>query len=199
MELIERKKRILLNEPHPEIVSGLVANFETDMVSVMEIEPLSLQDQTDYIYSTGSNMFDDTKRYSTGTGLYIGATGMGYEIFLKSGYYTISIDIKNNEFHDLYVRSSTASGASLIWSKSSESTSKTFQLSSTGFFRFNFYDSAGINAANIGNCWLNYGRTAASYEPYIGVKSQSLKRKTYPGINNVWAQNGQVTVKYWKH
>ena len=191
MGVMEQRRSILLNEPHPETKSGQVVNFETDISGLMEITG------SGNIYTLGSNLIDDTKRFLSGASLFIGATNDSYEVYLRNGTYTITAEILNNDYHHLYVRSNTSSYQ--IWSKESQTTTQTFTLSTSGLYRFDFYDSDGVNSANIGRVWLNYGDTALQYEECRKTFSQALQRKTLTGINNVFAEEGQVTVKYWTH
>ena len=195
MDLIARKKALLMAQPHPVILSNVsVANFSTDITGVMEITG------SGNIITSGSNMIDDSKRLVSSTSVYIGNTTNGYAIPLKAGTYTFSCEIADDVNYYAYIREQNASSAQMIWGISGHTTSASFTLASNGIYRINIYLSSGINKNKVGRAWLNYGGTAEAYATYTGEKSAVLiGRKSVPGTNNVWSDSGNITVKYWTH
>ena len=191
MELIERKKRIIMAQPHQVTESGSIVHFQTDMVAPIEITG------SGDVTICGKNFIDDSKRYQQAAGysLYIGATGTGYNIFLKAGTYRFTADMKNNASYDLYYRKSDGQ-AVIIWHKEDKVTTATFTLPADGMYRFNF---TSATASNVGDCCVSLADDTG-YETYNGVTSSTLTgRKSLNGINNVFSNSGNVTVKYWTH
>lgn len=190
MGVIDMRRQIILNQPHPVTLSGGLVHFETDFPGLMQVTG------TGDIHATGKNLIDDSKRYSAGVGysLYIGSTGTGYDNYLKAGTYWLSIEFFNGVCYAMYYRRSGDS-AVMLWSANSGTSSKTFTLLQDGLYRFNLMSAT---PSNVGNCILSVADDTG-YESYNGVIGSAGQIRQLRGINNVWSTSGEVSVTYWTH
>lgn len=188
--MINLRRQIVLNQPHSVTVSGSLVHFETDFPGLMQITG------SGNIWATGKNLIDDSKRYSAGIGysLYIGATGTGYDIYLKAGTYRFSAQFLNGARYDLFYRRSDGN-ATNIWRADTGVSEATFTLSQGGWYRFNM---TGVTPANVGNCMLSVANDTG-YESYNGVTGSAGQVRQLTGVNNVWSDSGDVSVTYWTH
>lgn len=188
-------RRRLASEPIYQVTeTGTVIRYDNGVAAPLVITGSGT------VVNCGSNMIDDSKRYTSSSSVYVGNAGTGYTIPLRAGTYTFSCEFLNGAHYFAYVREKNASSAQVIWRDTDYSVSSAaFTLEADGLYRFNLYLATGVNKNNVGRCWLNYGSTALPYEAYTGTKSETLTgRRSVNGVNTIWSDTGDITVTYWK-
>lgn len=143
-------------------------------------------------WTTGGNLIDDSKRYlnAAATSYFFGATSSDYEIPLKAGTYTISVEFDDN--YGLYYKEEN-SAAVAIWSAGKDTREKTFTIEG-GVYRFYAYNmatSGGIDPEKVHKIMLNVGSTALPYVPYTPITPHpvNLGKNLLPNKTVVYGNN----------
>lgn len=191
MGMIERKKAILLNEPHRVTVTGEFIHFETDIIAPLDIIG------TGNITVAGKNVFDqDSFEWQM-----ISSPIKYIPLFYGDGTYTMSTDFTENATRDVFfLPGNVASGASTANNGVSIAMPRTI----TAVNGYVTVASRKANARGIPsefNWQIEIGNVVTAYEEYKGVTIHAGDSiKSFVGVNNIWSDNGNsITVTYWTH
>ena len=197
--LMESRRRILLNIPHQITQSGSLVYFDTDMVAPLEITG------TGNVTIAGKNMYDVNTRT-----LNYSINASGQEV--STNNFCCSALIPVNEGANILSYYSTLTSLTITrvhgydasgnWVKQIDYR----ENRAMGILTLPFNVSSGIKYIRFGMWYtfydvqVEFGNTATEYEAYRGVTSSALTgRKSLIGRNNIWSDSGNITVKYWSH
>ena len=117
---------------------------------------------------TGKNLIDGDDRYIDSSKITFEGSASAFPTFLCAGQYTLSVEFLNGAHYAAFIRGSTDSAQTTLWTGISTTTQATFTLSNDGYYRIWLYKSDGVSSDNVGHVQLEPGSVATAYEPHQG-------------------------------
>ena len=211
MDMMEVWYGAAMGQPHQVTVSGSFIHFETDMAAPLIITG------TGNITICGKNLFnfDPTEILLLKNGS--GSDRWGCVVAKHLATMTLSAVARasdpgtgfNINSCKLVTLNSNATVTSSFIANTGTVTNRTFAwegnesyitLLSSYASSADSAKNATANKLNAYNIQCEVGSAATAFEAYMGSTAPAgTARKSLVGINNIWSDNGSVTVTYWTH
>ena len=210
--MIELRHRIMVDAPTSHTVSGLVVSFITNITKKLIIS-VSGNPSNTTVTRTGVNMLSPNiniiSGYYNDSGVLQSSTGTGHTSLipvLPSHNYTLHLKYS-------WTMASARNGI-YFWDENKQFIRRTTNpISSTGLL-FNFTTDATCHFVSfqlpipatypgfliLEKSKLVRGTSGTDEEPYVGgtyLLTQDIQALI--GENNIWSNDGNVSVKYWSH
>ena len=227
-DMLASKKRIMTNEPHLVEASGSLVTFETDIVAPIEIigqgnititgknmlNPANLLDPNPYT-SEGITFSMDSDGVVTVNGVAGDTTSPQYRFvwdlpFSANCYFCANAPYSGT-YTETYAYNVTLGKRFTKWDgvTNGQSSSSTRVLSEAHLIEgykcgIHIRISRGSGKEFINDKFypmlLPGSCTDSTFEPYKGITLPAGSLfKSFKGINNIWSDNGNVTVRYWTY
>lgn len=206
MDLMEARRRVLIDQPHPVTLSGALVHFQTDMDGLMQITG------TGNITVCGRNLFDKAAatqgKYIKSDGS-IGNTSSGWNWSM-----TDFIPVTGGGTVKYTGISSPGSAPYSAWYDASKNLISTWKQvkcetsvqtvsvpATAAYMRMSVLMHYGSAVYDENRLSISNGAdTPEANEGYTGSTSAAgTARKSLVGINNVFSDSGNITVTYWTH
>lgn len=188
MDLMTARRGIILSQPYQEVISGSLVHFAENMSA-----PLVILGSGN-ITIAGVNLFDEVyPDIAVGTIKY-------RPLYVGNSTVTLSTNAPYSTGASLFILpGNVSSGASSnnngVWN-----TRPRTVTAINGYITIAYMIRNGGTDPRSYNALLEIGSEVTEYDIYKGTTAPiGASRKSLLGINNIWSDTGDITVKYWTH